>query len=409
MRDPALTRGLLREIADHAGSAFPGVGFHVPEEGPPAGVLHGVRLYPPISGSVTTANDYPVSYMTVDDGVAELRLGFPPSTGPDVTVRFCPRYPEIVPELSTPEWVLRTTQRTFEALDMTDPSHPIRRVYDLDAAREDGTLAPIGGIVSLENQTVHLGIHRPGIPVVTFGALRASISLPLPKILVAISAETKRLCPTTVERLSFSILPSSPDEGGRPIIVLETLATVRPEVGPELPLPDSENLVVLSHLVMGHGERADLRDVLFVDRHVFDPARTREIGSEIAAFNERLAEERRPYVLIGPGRFGSTDPWLGVPVRWSEVRGAAVIVETAWPTLQAEPSRGMHFFRELVDHRVLYLYAGSDATADVVRWPLLESFEPAGAGSFVKWVRSRGELTVRVHSRQQLGTILRGD
>jgi hypothetical protein len=401
-RPPESWRPLLAEVAARLSVGFPSLAVTAAFETTRPRLLHfGGRAYPPITGHVLTANDYPFSYMHVDDGIAELRLGLRPSEpGRDATVRFCPRYPELIPELSTPESVLRVSQRSFFAFDEADPTPGAMRAFDLEDARADGTLAMVGGIVSLENQTVYPGIHRPGIPVVTFAALRSGIPFPLPKLLSALIEEVASRCPDDVMRVDVAILPAPPDSGEPHGVVLETMAPVRSRLDEVERSP--RDVVILSHLVMGHGER-HVQDVVFVDRDTFDPARTREIAVEIALHNERLTSESRPYVLIGPGRWGSTDPWLGIPVRWSDVSGACVQVEVSDPKLQAEPSRGMHFFREIVTRRVICFYAGSEATADLVDWPRLGAWPLVNRTEHVKHVRAPHPLALRANAREQTG------
>jgi len=172
----------------------------------------------------------------------------------------------------------------------------------------------------------------------------------------------------------------------------------------ELVAPD---VLLASEQVLGNGTRDDLRDVVFVKPERFDPKFTRQIAGELDELNRRLIDEDRHYLLIGFGRWGSSDPWLGIPVEWGQISGARVIVETTLPEMNPDLSQGSHFFHNLISQQVLYLslrHGGRFA----VDWPWLERQAVVAETEFVKHVRCRVPLAVKVDGRGRKGVVTRG-
>jgi hypothetical protein len=163
-------------------------------------------------------------------------------------------------------------------------------------------------------------------------------------------------------------------------------------------------VVVAAHQALGHGRRDDLTDVVYVEPGGFDPARTRQIADELGEHNRRLLESGRPYVLIGFGRWGTSDPWLGIPVDWGQIAGARVLVEAALPQMQPDVSQGSHFFHNLIGFEVFYLATGrGDGTP--IDWAWLEKQPEIARTAHVRHVRTDTPLDVAVDGLQGLGVI----
>jgi hypothetical protein len=164
---------------------------------------------------------------------------------------------------------------------------------------------------------------------------------------------------------------------------------------------------VATSTALGNGRSAEIRDILYVPRAGFDRAHSQEAAAEIAAFNRQLVGEGRPYLLAGPGRWGSSDRWLGIPVRWDEISGARVIVEAPLDGLAVTPSQGSHFFQNLTCFQVGYLTVGGAAGSDRLDWDWLDAQEPLAVGVHARLLRLAEPLTVLIDGRSRRGLVLR--
>jgi hypothetical protein len=169
---------------------------------------------------------------------------------------------------------------------------------------------------------------------------------------------------------------------------------------------DGPDVVVAAERVMGNGAFDGVRDVVFVRPSAFDRARTRQVAADVAGVNGRLVEAGRPYLLIGFGRWGSSDPWLGIPVAWADVAGARVIVEAALPSFDVEASQGAHFFHNLLGFQVPYLSV-SLAAPSRVDWAWLESLAAVWETPLVRHVETEAPLRIRVDGRRRRAVVLR--
>jgi hypothetical protein len=182
------------------------------------------------------------------------------------------------------------------------------------------------------------------------------------------------------------------------------LAAETVEVDPSLLL--DPRAVVASERVLGNGTESGIHDVIYVRRDRFEARHTPAIAAELGALNHRLVESGTPYLLVGFGRWGSADPWLGIPVQWGQISGARAIIEDSAPGLNADMSQGAHFFHNLLGFRVAYFSVppGGGARVD---WNWLESLPEADAGEWVRHVRTPGSLVVRVDGRSGRGVVMR--
>ncbi|MCP4805684.1 MAG: histidine kinase, partial [Proteobacteria bacterium] len=298
-----------------------------------------------------------------EDGVVSVGLGLGRLVvSGEGGLRFCPRYPQSLPDFSSVDDILKNAQRHFYALNLTcgmrDPDEagvyqPER--YEVSVAANDGTLGPIGSIYSHENESIYDGISRAGTPLVTFAGVLKHELFPLARL-------TERLlelgawgmgCPVELE---FAVDLERDGLGRRRLAILQMRPMVvsHEDIGFDIDSYDSAELVCRSDRVFGNGRIEDIRDVLFVDPGEFERSRSVETAGEIAELNAVLQKAKRPFILIGPGRWGSSDPWLGIPVEWGQIAGAKVVVETGFEGFRVQPSEGSHFFHNMTSFRVGY-------------------------------------------------------
>jgi len=245
-----------------------------------------------------------------------------------------------------------------------------------------------------------------GYGVLTFSKVLKYNLFPLADILKEILAIGQEAmgCPVEVEfsvdldapglkNPSFSILQI------RPMSSLEDVMTV------DIPDGEINRAVCVSNRALGNTVNNDMKDILYVKPDTFDPARTKDIAAEIAQYNTRLLKEGRKYLLIGPGRWGSADRWLGIPVSWADISGVGAMVETAHSKLNAEPSQGSHFFHNITSLGVNYLMVFQDSN-ESVDWQWLTALSKASETSFVAHVHLDRALTLKVDGRRSLGIVL---
>jgi hypothetical protein len=270
-------------------------------------------------------------------------------------VRFCPRYPKVLPQFRSPAEVMRVAQREFFALDLERGEADLLGGTDatlarlqLSQAEADGTLALSGSVVAYDEDRIYDGLGRRGPRVVTFARILKHNVFPLPAILNKLFEAFRKDVGFAVE-IEFAIdLDSDPSHRPvfyflqmRPLVASRERCDVAPETVP------AHKLLCRSQRVLGNGCIQGLRDILYVDSEKFDRGRSADVASLVAQINERLTGERRPYLLIGPGRWGSFDPWIGIPVAWHQISGARTIVEVPPRDLPIEPSQGTHFFHNM--------------------------------------------------------------
>ncbi len=379
------------------------------------GRVHGERFYPDFSGVVRSRNFYPVPPMAPEDGVAAVALGM----GREVVeggrcLTFCPRYPQNLVQFSSVKDVLSNSQSEFWALEMNhlpqeDPLDALREArFPLRAAEDDGTLHAVGSTYSRDNDAVYDGLSRPGARVVTFAPVLKHDVFPLAPILEQLSHVGEDALGQPVE-IEFAVsLPRG--AGSRAEFgFLQIRPLVMSREGEELRMEevDPAGLVCRSTMVLGNGRIQNLYDAVVVDFHRFERGRSQEVAEAVADFNAKLGLENRPYLLIGVGRLGSNDPWLGIPVEWDEISGARVIVEAGFRDFRVVPSQGSHFFQNLMAFQVGYFTVNPDAGEGSVDWPWLAEHEAAAENGCVRHLRFGDPLLVIMNGKSREGMIFK--
>jgi hypothetical protein len=379
-----------------------------------AGQRYGRYFYPAISGVAQSHNYYPVFQMKPEDGVATIALGLGKQVveGGDA-VRFCPRYPQVLPQFRSPAEVMRVAQREFFAVDLERGEADLLAGKDatlarlpLSQAEADGTLALAGSVVDTDEDRIYDGLGRRGCRVVTFARVLKYNAFPLCAILDELLEACRRDLGFAVE-IEFAVdLDAGPSRKPefhflqiRPLVASRERCDIAMESIPP------EKLICRSRRVLGNGCIEGVRDILYVDSAGFDRGRSAEVARVVAEFNERLAGEDRHYVLIGPGRWGSFDPWIGIPVSWHQISRARVIVEVPARDLPMEPSQGTHFFHNMTSAGVGYFSLGEPTEKEFVRWELLAALPGEEVAPGVRHVRLDRPVSVRMDGQTQQGVI----
>lgn len=380
------------------------------------GARHGDRFYPHISGVARSHNYYPSPPAETEDGIAAVALGLGKTVAEgESCLRFVPMRPEHMLEHSTLEGMLEHAQREFWALQLGQAppvegwinEGPLSR-FDLKTAEQDGTLGPVGSSYSHENLAIYDGLGRPGVRLVSFAPILKHGVFPLAEIveeLLALGRAGTRL-PVEIE-----FAATMPTERGQPahfgFLQLRPLAQTREDADVELTGVDPEQVFCESPAVLGHGRVDTLLDWIVVDRNEFQREQSPECAADVARFNAQLKAEGRPYGLIGVGRWGSTHPWLGIPVKWEDISGARVIVEAGFRDARVTPSQGTHFYQNLASFSVGYFTVNANIGEGSVDWDWLKNQPEMESRGCVRHLRFTAPAVAIMNGHERSGMLLK--
>jgi CheY-like chemotaxis protein len=371
-------------------------------------------FFPDVSGVARSYNYYPTPPMTSADGIAAVALGLGKTVVEGAPCfRFCPSYPQHNVEFSTVDDMVNNSQRAFWALRLAgreQPSEGARsgqlELVPLQVAKEHGVLNWVGSTYSAENRVVYDGLSRPGVPIVSMAPILKHDMFPLAAILQELLRVGSIGTSSPVE-IEFAInLDTPPGEPAEfAFLQLRPFSTSREKETVELGELAPGELICESASALGHGHLDDLYDIVVVDRDRFVRSKSRECAVAVSQFNRRLTSEGRPYVLIGVGRWGSTEPWLGIPVRWSDISGARVIVEAGFKDMRVTPSQGTHFFQNLTSLNIGYLTVNEESGEGLLDWEYLAGQPAVGEIGPVRHLRFDAPVMVTMNGSTQHAVI----
>jgi DNA-binding NarL/FixJ family response regulator len=383
-----------------------------------AGTRHGDYVYPNAAGVARSYDFYPMKGTRADDGVASVALGL----GRTVVeggraVRFSPARPQHLFQFSSSGDYVRNSQREFYALDLGKPA-PVGSasdtattnlaLLDLDAAQEHGTLEPVASVYSPENDRVYDGLGRPGVPLVSMAGMLGGYRFPLPEVLRFL-LEVGRAGFTCHVEIEFAVNLSAEPGRRHEFAFLQIRPLVFGGEGEDIDVGDVDpaGALCISESALGHGRIENIRDVVYVRPETFDRSVTAAVADEVGHANALLNEERRPYLLIGPGRWGSADPWLGIPVKWAQISAARCIVEAPLPGVRVEPSQGTHFFQNITSFGIGYFTLDERDPSALLAWEWLDAQPPASETGHVRHLRFDEPLEIVVNGKTGRGVIMK--
>jgi hypothetical protein len=377
------------------------------------GERRGDRFYPVLSGVGRSYNYYPSGHSEPEDGVVDLALGLGKQiVDGGLSWSFSPAYPKSPLPFNDIGDILKNTQREFWAVNMgtrpmPDPIHETEFLTEakLEDAEYDDVISLLVSTYDGGSDLIRPGMAKPGPRILDFAPLLRGFSLPL-------NALVKRLLEISVEELGSAVeiefavemgdFPKTPARFG----FLQARPMMLP--GDEIELPaeelECEGIVVASEQSLGNGLREDITDVVFLKPEVFEAKHTRAMVKELEAINRNLTEAGRQCILIGFGRWGSSDEWLGVPVDWGQISSARVIVEATTPDMITDMSQGSHFFHNVISFRVLYLSVKHTGPRQI-DFDWLNQQSCVEETTFVKHVRLDDPLSIKVDGRSGRGVI----
>jgi len=380
------------------------------------GVTRGNRFYPDFSGVGKSHNFYPLLPQKSSDGIVSVALGL----GKTVveggnTVRFCPKYPADLIQFYSIEESLNNSQRYFYALQLTEGSQfgyethdMLIKKFDISVAEEDGALKNVASTYSPENDTITDGIARNGARVITFGPILRSKLFPLPEILELLLDMGTWGMGTPIE---IEFAGNLTTDGHEPqqfsLLQMRPLVITRESEEVAIGIFNEIETICHSTQVLGNGVLDDIKDIIFVDYNKFERAKSRDVAREVNLFNNKLLSEKKPYLLIGVGRWGTLDPWLGIPVTWEQISGAKAIVEADFKEISVEPSQGSHFFQNLTSFMIGYFTVNLEKGLGYLDWKWLLEQKPAESMEFTHHLRFDKPIIIKMNGHENNGVIFK--
>ncbi|MFA5814058.1 MAG: PEP/pyruvate-binding domain-containing protein [Bacteroidales bacterium] len=378
------------------------------------GNRYGNRFYPTISGVVRSINFYPVGLERPEDGIANIAFGLGKLiVEGGAGLRFSPKYPSKILQLSSADSALKETQREFYALDLfADHFHPstddgvnILKLKIRDA-EEDSALRFVASTFDMDNHIIRDNFTEKGRRVITFNNILKHNTFPLSDILMTLMKVGEKEMNNPIEMefaVNLDVPPGTPKIFNflqiRPVVENSDELSFRLEEVVE------ENTIIYSVSALGNGLIRNIRDFVYVKPECFRAADSNTITSRIERLNDQFITKGGNYVLVGPGRWGSSDPWLGIPVKWPQISAARVIVESGLPDYRIDPSQGTHFFQNLTSFRIGYLTINPYLKDGYYDLDFLSGFESVYEDEYIRHIQFEDPLHIKIDGAQNRGVI----
>jgi CheY-like chemotaxis protein len=378
------------------------------------GMQYGDRFYPAISGVARSINFYPIAPEKPEDGIANIAFGL----GKYIVdggngLRFSPRYPKKILQLSTPELALSETQKTFFALDLhpeaftPNPDETVNLLkLKVKDAEDDGVLKLVASTFDYNSNSVKDGIMGTGKRIITFSPLLNHHTFPLAEILQTVLDIGQKEMGKHVE-IEFAVNLDLPKDEPR----IFSLLQIRPIVGKNttvnLKLDEirPKDTIILSNTALGNGIIKDIRDFIYIKPDAFNASKSQEIANKLESINERFVAGKNNYVLVGPGRWGSADPWLGIPVRWPQISAARLIVESGLENYRIDPSQGTHFFQNLTSFHVGYFTINPYIKDGYYDLAYLSGQPAFYEDEYIRHIRFENPVRIEIDGKKNIGVV----
>ncbi|PNX51496.1 MAG: hypothetical protein BV456_02935, partial [Thermoplasmata archaeon M8B2D] len=375
-----------------------------------AGIKHENYFYPTISGVAKSYNYYPSGPCKPEDGIVYLALGLGKSiVDGGSSFAFCPERPK-APLFGTSKEYMKYAQTKYYALNLKSiyrfanfNEKIALEKLGINDAKKHGILDKTVSTYIHQDDQIYPGIYENGYIVVDFAPIINYDSLPLVKALKLLLKVSEIALSYPVE-IEFAVnIPKEESESAE-IVILQIRNMLTPEKNIEINIDQikRENTLFYSENALGNGIIENLKNIVYIDQGLFDLSNSTQVVNQIKNINNKLMDEKKPYVLVGPGRWGSTDPWLGVPVIWSDIAGAKVIVETPYKERHIDPSQGSHFFHDMIASQVVYLITKKEKDID---WEWIKKQKVVEETEFIKHIQTQKPLKTIVDGKIGKGLI----
>lgn len=379
-----------------------------------AGKEYGDYFFPAISGTAQSHNYYPIIGTKPGDGVAQIVLGMGKTIAEGgKSLRFCPKIPDRLPHFSTINDILENCQRSFYALGMKDFSNdPFffgqsnLASLDINNFSDEFPITYLSGTYIQDEHRIRDSGNAPGPRILNFANILKYRAIPLPEILCdLLELGRKNLGSSVIIEFSIDLnQTNSEKKGDFHFLQIRPMSTSQEQSMEPLDEKMKKHALCFSQHALGNGINNQIVDILYVKPEAFKPGSTTFIASEIGGINKKLAKDKNNYLLIGPGRWGSADKWLGIPVQWKDISGVGAIIEMKDKRLNAEASQGSHFFHNITSLGIFYMTVDPE-NGDFLDWNRMESFPIQEETRFLRHVRLNRPLNIKVNGMDSKGMI----
>jgi hypothetical protein len=369
-------------------------------------------FYPHISGTGQSFNFYPVAHMVPEDGFAVIAVGLGQYVMEgERSFRFSPAYPSI--DIISHKDLYKNSQVHFYAVDMSKRTLNLLEgetagltTLEISVAEKHGTIKHSASVMNADNDTIIPGLDSPGPRVINFANILKHEYIPLASTLKTVLDVVTEAFGTPVE-IEFAVDLTKDQTGNASFYLLQIKPLIGSYAGYSIdPLSvNDDDLILMSEKSMGNGLIDHITDFIYIEPEKFDNTLTTEMASEIDRINRKMIVENRQYVLVGPGRWGTRDKFIGIPVDWPQISNAKVIVEISLPGFHVDASLGSHFFHNVTSMNVGYFSVSEETYGGVVKWDKLNKEKLVEKGIFFRHVRFKTPLLIRMDGRKGMAVI----
>jgi len=380
------------------------------------GNRHGDTFYPTLSGVAQSINYYPIGSEKAEDGIANIAFGLGKLiVEGGLSLRFSPRHYKKILQLSSIETALRDTQKEFRALDLridsfvpsTDDGVNILKL-GVNDINNDGAMKYVASTYDYNNNILRDGIGHPGKRIITFSNVLQNKLFPLADILNTLLDLGQFEMNNPIE-IEFAANLETPPGAPKVFNFLQIRPIVHTDETSVINLANikANDTIVYSESALGNGVFKGIRDIVYVRPESFNPAKNKEIAVDIERINIEFVKQGTGYVLIGPGRWGSTDPWLGIPVRWPQISAARIIIESGLKSYRIDPSQGTHFFQNLTSFRIGYFTVNPYIKEGSYDVEFLNGIDGLYEDEHLRHIRFEKPLEIMVDGKSHRGVIMK--
>jgi hypothetical protein len=374
------------------------------------------HFYPTMSGVARSLNFYPIGNEKAEDGIANIALGLGKYiVDGGQTLRFSPRHPHNILQMSTVDFALRETQTRYYALDLknmttqfsVDDSFNLLRL-NLKDADADGALKYIVSTYDPYDQIICDGYYPGGRKILSFVNILQHDVFPLADTLTQILhiGQNEMGRPVEIE-FAVNINVKDPSKATFYLLQIRPIVDNKEVMDEDLTLVEQQDTLLSSTSVLGHGLVTDVQDIIYVKTGAFSSSNNQLIAYEIEKINRQFTADGKGYVLVGPGRWGSSDSWLGIPVKWPHISNARVIVECGLENYRVDPSQGTHFFQNLTSFGVGYFTVNPFKGDGWFDESFLNALPAVQETDFVRHVRFEKPIVIKMDGKRGLGVVLK--
>ena len=371
-------------------------------------------FYPTISGVLRSINYYPIGNETAEEGVASLALGLGKYiVDGGLTLRVSPHHPHQVLQTSDTEIALRETQTRFYALDLNDIDSLFKvddgfniKTLRVKEAENHGSLNYISSTYDAYDQIIREGFYPQGRKIISFTGVLQQGVFPLPELLQIAQRCGADAMKRPIE-IEFACNINDDRTGSLYLLQIRPIVDSKQMLNEDVAAIDDSQCILRSHNSLGHGIIDDITDIVYVKTDdSFTAANNYYVANDIERLNKSFVDENKNYILIGPGRWGSSDHWLGIPVKWPHISAAKLIIETSLANYRIDPSQGTHFFQNLTSFGVGYFTIDENTKQGFVQQQILDEMPAVEETKYVRHVRFSHPLRILMDGKRQEGAVL---